>query len=347
MNVKDAVVHLVDGHSLSQEEAAGAMRDIAEGLATPAQVAALMVALRMKGETAEEVAGFAQIMREYATRVDAGDDVVDLVGTGGDGSRTFNISTISAIVVSSLGGKVAKHGNRGITSSCGAADILEALGIAIDLPPEGVAQSVKESGFGFMFAPLYHPAMRHVMAPRRQVGVRTVVNLLWPICNPARAGRQLTGVAVAELTQTIAEVAALLGTKKSVVIHGSDGLDEITISGPTQAYDVENGKVQPFTISPQDYEIPIADQAAIRGGTVEDNLGIARSVLGGERGAPRDVVLLNAGTGAYVAGIADSIAEGITKAAEALDSGAARSKLEDIRLVSARLKQQYGTGSGS
>jgi anthranilate phosphoribosyltransferase len=345
MNVKDAVVRLIDGNSLSQEEAAGAMRDIVEGLATPAQIAALMIALRMKGETPQEIAGFAQIMREYATRVEAGDDVVDLVGTGGDGSRTFNISTISAIVVAALGGKVAKHGNRGITSACGAADILEALGIAIDLPPQGVAQSVKECGFGFMFAPLYHPAMRQVMAPRREIGVRTVFNLLGPITNPARAGRQLTGVAVGDLTQTIAEVAALLGTQKSVVIHGSDGLDEITITGPTQAYDVENGQVQAFTISPQDYDIPLAEQAAIRGGTVEDNLSIARSILGGEQGAPRDVVLLNAGTGAYVAGLASSIGDGIKKASEALSSGAARAKLEDIRVVSARLKQQFGTSA--
>jgi anthranilate phosphoribosyltransferase len=345
MNVKDAVVNLVEGRSLSQEEAAGAMRDIVEGLATPAQIAAMIVALRMKGETAEEIAGFAQIMREYSQRVDAGDDVIDMVGTGGDGSRTFNISTISAIVVAAMGAKVAKHGNRGITSACGAADILEALGIAIDLPPEGVAQSVKECGFGFMFAPLYHPAMRHVMAPRREIGVRTVFNLLGPITNPARASRQLTGVAVGDLTQTIAEVAALLGTKKSIVIHGSDGLDEITITGPTEAYDVENGHVRAFTITPGEYDIPLADSSSIQGGTVEDNLAIARSILGGEKGAPRNVVLLNAGAGAYVAGLAGSIADGIKKAADVIDSGAARARLDDIRLVSARLKQQFGTGS--
>ena len=347
MNVKDAVVQLVDGRSLSQEDAAAAMRSVVEGLATPAQIAALIVAMRMKGETAEEIAGFAQVMREYAQRVDAGDDLVDLVGTGGDGARTFNISTISAIVVAAMGARVAKHGNRGITSACGAADILEALGIAIDLPPEGVALSVNECGFGFMFAPLYHPAMRHAVAPRREIGVRTVFNLLGPITNPARASRQLTGVAVADLTQTVAQVASLLGTKKSVVVHGSDGLDEITITGPTQAYDVENGQVRAFTISPEEYDIPLAEQSAIQGGTLEDNLAIARSVLSGERGAPRDVVLLNAGTGAYVAGLTGSISEGIKKAADALDNGAARVKLDDIRLVSARLKQQFKTGGGS
>ncbi|MFN0071498.1 MAG: anthranilate phosphoribosyltransferase [Chloroflexota bacterium] len=347
MNIKEAIIHLVDGHSLSQAEAAGAMRDIVEGLATPAQISALIVALRIKGETAEEIAGFAQIMREYATHVQAGDDVVDLVGTGGDGSRTFNISTISAIIVASLGGKVAKHGNRGITSACGSADILEALGIAIDLPPAGVANSVRECGFGFMFAPLYHPAMRHAVAPRREIGVRTVFNLLGPITNPARTSRQLTGVAVSSLTRTVAEVAALLGTTKSVVVHGADGLDEISISGPTEAYDVEAGEVRSFTIHPEEYGLSVAPLNAIRGGTVEDNVGIARSILGGERGAPRDVVLLNAGTGAYVAGIAETIAEGVSKAAEALDSGAARAKLEDIRVASAHLKKEFGSGSGT
>lgn len=346
MNVKDAIVRLVDGHSLSQSEAADAMRDIVEGLATPAQIAALIVALRMKGESAEEIAGFAQVMREYATRVDAGDDVVDLVGTGGDGSRTFNISTISAIVVASLGGKVAKHGNRGITSSCGAADLLEALGIAIDLPPEGVAQSVRQCGFGFMFAPLYHPAMRHAVAPRREIGVRTVFNLLGPITNPAGARRQLTGVAVSQLTRTIAEVAGLLGTEKSVVVHGADGLDEITITGPTEAYEVGNGHLREFTINPQEFGLATATLDAIRGGTVEQNVAITRSVLGGEKGAPRDVVLLNAGTGAYVAGLASSIEEGLQEAAEAIDSGAARAKLEDIRSVSATLKQQAGASAG-
>jgi anthranilate phosphoribosyltransferase len=346
MNVKDAVVTLVEGRSLSQKDAAEAMREIAEGLATPAQIAAMMVALRMKGESAEEIAGFAQVMRECAQHVNAGDDVIDMVGTGGDGSRTFNISTISAIVVAAMGANVAKHGNRGITSSCGAADILEALGIAIDLPPEGVAQSVKECGFGFMFAPLYHPAMRHVMAPRREIGVRTVFNLLGPIANPAGTSRQLTGVAVGGLTRTIAEVAALLGTKKSIVIHGSDGLDEITITGPTEAYDVENGQVRAFTISPEEYDIPLSEPSSIQGGTVDDNLAIARSILGGEQGAPRNVVLLNAGAGAYVAGLVSSIADGIKKAAQTIDSGAARAKLDDIRLASARLKQQFGT-SGS
>jgi anthranilate phosphoribosyltransferase len=345
MNVKDGIVALVDGRSLTQNEASDVMREIVEGLATPAQIAGLIVALRIKGETAEEIAGFASVMREYSTRVDAGEDLFDLVGTGGDGGRTFNISSISAIVVASLGGKVAKHGNRGITSACGAADILEALGVAIDLPPEGVARSVKECGFGFMFAPLYHPATRHAVAPRREIGVRTVFNLLGPITNPARASRQLIGVAVADLARTIADVTALLGTRKSMVVHGADGLDEITITGPTQAYEVQDGAVRELTIRPEDYGLQSAPAESVRGGSVDDNLAVARAIFGGERGAPRDVVLLNAGAGAYLAGIADSIAEGVHKAGEALDSGAARSKLEDIRAVSGRLKQEFASGA--
>src|ERR1043165_5605883 len=232
MSVKDALSKLVLHQDLTRDEAQAAMRTLVEGEATPSQIAGFAIALRMKGETPEEIAGLAEVMREAATRVEAGDDVVDVVGTGGDGAGTFNISTMSALVVAAAGGRVAKHGNRSITSACGAADFLEAIGVVIDLPPEGVAQCVRETGFGFMFAPLYHPAMRHAIGPRREIGVRTVFNILGPLTNPAGARRQLTGVAVPGLGETIARVLDLMGGRHAMVVHSHDGLDEISVSAP-------------------------------------------------------------------------------------------------------------------
>ena len=344
MSIKHAIVRVVEGFDLEEQEAQDAMREIVEGEATPAQIGALMVGLRMKGETASEIAGLVKIMREYATRVDAGSDVVDLVGTGGDGSRSFNISTISAMVVAAGGGKVAKHGNRGVTSACGSADILEALGVAIDLGPERVARSVRQAGFGFMFAPLFHPATRHAVSPRREIGVRTVFNLLGPLTNPAGATRQLTGVAVANMAERIAQVQAMLGTRRSMVVHGGDGLDEISISAPTTAVLVEQAQVTPMEITPEDFGLERAPREAVRGGTVEENLRLAGSVLDGERAAARDVVLLNAGAGLFVAGLVDSMRDGVALAGELIDSGKARAKLEQIRQVSADLRrEQVGT----
>src|SRR6266536_2363466 len=221
-------------------------------LSRSSPIAAFAIGLRMKGETAEEIAGLARIMRRYANRVDPGEGAIDIVGTGGDGGRTFNISTISALVVAAAGGKVAKHGNRGVTSTCGAADILEALGVAIDLPATAVGECVREAGFGFMFAPLYHPATRHAVGPRREIGVRTVFNVLGPLTNPAGAARQLTGVAVPELVETVAQVLRLLGSKRALVVHGSDGTDELSISAPTTVYDVIDGTVRDYVITPED-----------------------------------------------------------------------------------------------
>jgi anthranilate phosphoribosyltransferase len=308
MSIRHAIVRAVEGFDLSAEEARDAMREIVEGEATSAQIAALMVALRMKGETADEIAGLVQVMRQYATRVQAGDDLVDIVGTGGDGARTFNISTISAFVVAAGGARVAKHGNRGVTSACGSADILEALGVAIDLGPVQVARSVEAAGFGFMFAPLYHPATRHAVAPRREIGVRTVFNLLGPLTNPAGASRQLTGVAVSEMVEKVARVLALLGSRRALVVHGTDGLDEISISAPTTGFVVQDGAVEPLEIRPESFGLERASVEAVRGGTVDENLRLARSVLAGERSAARDVVLLNAGAGLFVAGLAGEIA---------------------------------------
>ncbi len=337
MSLREALARLVAGHDLTREEARAAMRSLVEGEATPAQIAGFAVALRMKGETVDEIAGLAEVMREAATPVHA-PETVDIVGTGGDGAGTFNISTLSAFVVASAGGRVAKHGNRGITSACGSADFLEALGVAIDLPPESVARCVDEAGFGFMFAPLYHPAMRHAVVPRREIGVRTVFNILGPLANPARASRQLTGVAVHGLGETVARVLDLLGADHVLVVHGEDGLDEISIGAPTRVFETRGGEQRSFTIRPQDFGLTPAPTQSVKGGTVEANLALAHGVLDGQKGPPRDVVLLNAGAGLYVAGLAASIEDGIRKAAAEIDSGRVRARIERVVQVSQRLK---------
>ena len=340
MSVREALGKLVLGQDLTREEASAAMRSLVDGEATPSQIAGFAVALRMKGETPEEIAGLAEVMRDAATRVEAGPDVVDVVGTGGDGAGTFNISTLSALVVASAGGRVAKHGNRSITSACGAADFLEAIGIAIDLPPRGVARCVDETGFGFMFAPSYHPAMRHAIVPRREIGVRTVFNILGPLTNPAGARRQLTGVAVPGLGETIARVLDLLGAQHAVVVHGQDGLDELSVSAPTYVHEARAGEVHSYTVEPEQFGLQRSDTGAVRGGTVEANVRLARSVLDGARGAPRDVVLLNAGAALYMADLAESIASGIERAAEEIDSGRAKAKVEQVAVASQRIKAE-------
>ncbi len=338
MNVREALGKLVVGENLTRDEARSAMRSLVEGEATPSQIAAFAVALRMKGETPEEIAGLAEVQREAAMRVHAGDDLVDVVGTGGDGAGTFNISTMSALVVASAGGRVAKHGNRSITSACGAADFLEALGVAIDLSPDGVAQCVEETGFGFMFAPQFHPAMRHAGVPRREIGVRTVFNILGPLTNPAGARRQLTGVAVPGLGETMAQVLGLLGAEHAMVVHGQDGLDEISVCAPTQVHEVRDNQVRAYVIEPEQFGIARWTLDAVRGGTVEANLRMADGVLNGERGPSRDVVLLNAGSSLYVAGLAQSIERGIELAADELDSGRAYAKVKQVIVASQRIK---------
>jgi anthranilate phosphoribosyltransferase len=338
MSIKEALGKLVLGQDLSRAEARSAMQSLVEGEATPSQIAALAIALRMKGETPEEIAGLAEVMRDAATRVDAGENVVDVVGTGGDGAGTFNISTLSALVVASAGGRVAKHGNRSITSACGAADFLEAIGVAIDLSPTGVARCVDETGFGFMFAPLYHPAMKHAIIPRREISVRTVFNILGPLTNPAGARRQLTGVAVAGLGDTVARVLDLLGAEHAVVVHGQDGLDEISVSAPTQVHEARRGEVRSYTIDPEQFGLQRWPRDAVRGGTVDANVHLANAVLDGEHGPSRDVVLLNAGAAMYVAGLADSIASGMQRVADELDSGRARAKVQHVAVASQRIK---------
>jgi anthranilate phosphoribosyltransferase len=340
MTTKAALAKLIEGHDLTREEAQAAMRDMASGEATPAQISAFAVALRMKGETAEEIAGLFEVMRELVTRVDVGEEVVDVVGTGGDGAHTINISTISAFVVASAGARVAKHGNRSITSRCGSADFLEGLGIAIDLSADGVARCVREAGFGFMFAPGFHPVMRHVGPPRREIGVRTVFNVLGPITNPAFATRQLTGVATPGLGTKLAEVMKLVGTKHALFVHSEDGLDEMSLAAPTQVAEVKDGTVTSYVITPEELGLPGAPTDAIRGGSVEENVAFGRAILAGEKGPKRDVILLNAGAGLYVAGLVGSIRAGIDRAAEELDSGRAAAKVQQIVEVSQRIKAE-------
>lgn len=339
MSIREALAKLVQGESLTRAEAEDAMRALVEGEATPAQIAGFAIALRMKGETAEEIAGLAEVMRAAATRVEAG-EVVDVVGTGGDGAGTFNISTLSALLVSSAGARVAKHGNRSITSACGAADYLEAVGVAIDLPPQAVAQCVNETGFGFMFAPLYHPAMRHAIVPRREIGVRTVFNILGPLTNPAGARRQLTGVAVAGLGETLAQVLALLGAQHAMIVHSQDGLDEISACAPTNVYETRDGQLRSYELTPEQFGLARANTAEVRGGTVEANVALATRVIEGRSGPPRDVVLLNAGAALYVAGIADTIGDGVRRAADEIDSGRLRAKVAQVAAVSQRLKSE-------
>ncbi len=340
MSIRDALAKLVQRQDLSRAEANSAMRSLVEGEASPAQIGGFAVALRMKGETAEEIAGLAEVMREAATRVDAGSDVVDVVGTGGDGAGTFNISTLSALVVAAAGGRVAKHGNRSVTSACGAADFLEAIGVAIDLTPRGVARSVGETGFGFMFAPLYHPAMRHAAAPRREIGVRTVFNILGPLSNPAGARRQLIGVAVPGLGETFARVLDLLGAEHAMVVHGQDGMDEMSVTAPTLVQEVRGGGLCAYTVEPQQYGLRRWPADAVRGGSVEVNVRVARGVLAGEVGAARDVLLLNAGAAIYVAGLAESIEAGIVRATDEVDSGRARQKVDQVARASQRIRAE-------
>lgn len=319
---------VVEGHSLTEAEAEKAMEVIMGGEATPAQIGAFLTALRLKGETAEEIAGFARTMRRLAEPLNSRHRVlVDTCGTGGDGRHTFNISTAAAFVVAGAGIPVAKHGNRSVSSRAGSADVLEALGVRIDLPPSAVGACLEEVGIGFLFAPAFHKAMKHAAAPRREIGIRTVFNLLGPLTNPAGAPYQLVGVYAPELTETVATVLGRLGCRRAFVVHGSDGLDEVTITGPTKVTRLENSAVETFTFYPEEVGIKPARPEDLSGGTAADNAGIIREVLKGRPGPARDVVVLNAAFALLAAGVVASVQEGIEMAEESIDSGAAYGKL--------------------
>ncbi len=323
----DAIVN--EGRSLSEEEAAAVMEEIMSGEATPAQLAAFLVALRLKGETVEEIAGMARVMRAKALRVPfEGAPLLDTCGTGGDRMGTFNVSTAAAFVAAGAGAAVAKHGNRAMTSHCGSADVLEALGAKIDLPPEGVAHCLREVGVGFMFAPVFHPAMRFAAGPRREIGVRTVFNILGPLTNPAGASAQVLGVADAAIGEKMIQVLGRLGCRHALVVHGEDGLDEMSLGGPTLVYELEGGDIRSYRVTPEEAGLPQASGQAVKGGSPEENAAAMRAVFGGEAGALRDIVLLNSAAALVAADKAATLAEGVSLAAEAIDSGAAGEKLE-------------------
>jgi len=336
--IKEAIASLVEGKDLSFEAASGAMEAIMSGEATPAQIGAFLTALRLKGETADEIAGLASVMRAHATPVEITGPAIDIVGTGGDGSGSFNISTAAAFVAAGAGLKVAKHGNRAASSQCGSADILEALGVRIDLPAGKVAECIERVGIGFMFAQVFHPAMKHVALPRREIGIRTVFNILGPLTNPARVGHLVLGVASQELGDKIARVLARLGIEHALVIHGRDGLDELSISDKSLVWDVTKDNVSPpREVTPESFGLKQGNRAEILGGTPEANAAALRKVFGGERGALRDMIVMNAAAALVAADMTPDFREAARRAAETIDSGRASEKLEGLVATSQRL----------
>jgi anthranilate phosphoribosyltransferase len=350
--ITESVRRLVDRRDLSRIEAAAAMDAIMSGSATNAQIAAFLTALRMKGETVEELIGFAQVMRQKVVRIRThGDEVaaltgtdremlVDTCGTGGDATGTFNVSTATAFVVAGAGLRVAKHGNRSVSSLCGSADVVEALGVNLELTPQMVGRCIDEVGVGFLYAPLLHTAMKHVMPARREMGIRTVFNMLGPLTNPAGANAQIIGVYLPTLTEPLARVLAELGTVRAFVVHGADNLDEISNTGESQISEVRGGLVRTFTVRPEDFGTPRASIADLRGGDREQNAQIIRTLLEGEPGARRDIVLMNAAAALVAGGRARELKEGVSLAAQSIDGGAARGKLQALVALSRKLAQE-------
>ena len=352
VDVRATIRTVVEGSALTREQAAATMDAIMTGQVTPAQIGALVTALRMRGETVEEIAGFAGAMRQHALQVrvaDGSGPLVDTCGTGGDSAGTFNISTTAAFVIAAAGVRVAKHGNRAVTSKCGSADLLEGLGVTIELAPEQVARCVEEVGIGFMYAPAFHPAMRFVGPTRREIGIRTVFNILGPLTNPAGAKHQLIGVGHPEIATKLAQVLKLLGSEHAVLVHAPEGLDELGLGGPSAVteYDARTGDVRTFQVTPEEFGLARADTVELRGGDAARNVEITREILGGGSGPRRAVTLLNAGAGLYAANRAASFDEGIAIAAEAIDSGRALAKVEELaahtRKLAAAASEQAAT----
>ncbi len=347
-DIRGAIRAVVEGRELSREEATSAMGAIMTGSVSGAQIGALVTGLRMKGETVAEIAGFAQAMRSHALTVDIDSDerpLLDTCGTGGDNSNSFNISTTATFAIAAAGVRIAKHGNRAASSLCGSADLLEGLGVEVELSPEEVVQSVEEVGIGFMFAPAFHPAMRFVGPSRREMGIRTIFNVLGPLTNPAGANHQLIGVGHPDIAGKLAQVLRLLGSTRAVLVHSDEGLDEIGILGESaiSEWDARRGAIREYAVSPDDFGLDRGTAADVQGGDVATNVEITRSILAGEAGPRRTITLLNAGAGIYAAERTDSIGEGIALAAEAIDSGAALERLERLvettrRMVSARTR---------
>jgi anthranilate phosphoribosyltransferase len=333
--IQAALGRLLDGIDLGREEARDAMRSIMAGEATPAQIGAFLVALRLKGETVEEIAGCAEAMREQALIVSPRRrDLVDTAGTGGDGAKTFNISTAAALVAAAAGAGVAKHGNRAVSSSSGSADVLEALGFELELTPERIAQSIDELGFGFLFAPTHHPAMRHAAPVRRELAARTVFNVLGPLTNPARARAQIVGVYSPELAPVIAEVLARLGSERAFVVHGAGGIDELSPAGPNLVCEVSGGRVQRREVDPLELGVPRCAPEELGGGSPAENAATIRDVFAGADGGRRDAVLLNAAGAIAAGGLARDLRDGLGLAREAIDSGAAGERLDALIVFS-------------
>jgi anthranilate phosphoribosyltransferase len=329
--ITDALQRLLDGHDLSRAEARAVMGEIMRGESTDAQIGGFLVALRAKGETADEIAGCAEAMREHVLPVKPQrDDLVDTAGTGGDHARTLNISTAAAIVAAAAGAAVAKHGNRAVSSASGSADVLEALGFRLEQTPERIAQSIDELGFGFMFAPAHHPAMRHAAPVRRELATRTVFNVLGPLTNPAGARAQVVGVYAPGLVTTIAQVLAQLGARRAFVVHGANGIDELSPAGPNLVAEVVDGEIRERTIDPLDLGVPRCAPGALGGGTAVENAAAIRAVFAGGDGGARDAILLNAAGAIAAGGLAEDLRDGLGLAREALDSGAAATRLDEL-----------------
>lgn len=328
--IREAISAAAAGRSLPLSDAVSVMREIMEGEATPAQLGAYLAALALKGETPEEIAGFATVMREKALRVNAPGKAIDTCGTGGDRKGTFNISTAAAFVVAGAGLTVAKHGNRAASGDCGSADVLEALGVCIDLPPEAVERCLRETGIGFMFAPAYHPAMRYAAPVRREIGIRTVFNVLGPLTNPAGVSYQLIGVGYPEVGARMAEALRLFGTHHAIVVHSDDGMDELSLGSDTAGWEVADGEIRPYTVRPQELGLPYATPDDLRGGNPPENAASMRRLLAGEPGPIRDAVILNSAAALVAGDMTGSLTEGIALAQSSLDEGRAAGKLDAL-----------------
>ncbi len=342
--IKEAITLLVDGQSLTMEQASKVMEELTTGQVTPAQFGAFVTALRMKGETADEIAGLASVMRAKSIRVETSEPVIDIVGTGGDNSRSFNISTAAAFVTAGAGITVAKHNNRAMTSQCGSADVLEALGMKIELDASQVRDCLEQVGIGFMFAPMFHPSMKFAATPRREIGIRTIFNILGPLTNPALAECQVLGVPSEELGKKMVQVLKRLGSKHALVVHGLNGMDEISVDGKSRIWELRDGEISDYQVAPEDFGFTAARVETLKGGTPQENAAMLRSVLEGEKGPRRDVVIMNAAAGIVVGQRTKNpsgqgaLKEGAELAREAIDSGRALDKL--ARLI--KLSQSYG-----
>ena len=331
MDIKSAIRQITTGHNLSGEDMETVMQDIMTGACTQAQIAGFLIGLQMKGETVDEITAAARVMRSLSARVEVNMEfLVDTCGTGGDSSNTFNISTTAAFVTAAAGARVAKHGNRSVSGQCGSSDVLEAAGIKFDLTPDQVAGCINEIGIGFMFAPLHHNAMKYAAGPRKELGVRTIFNLLGPLTNPASAPNQVIGVFDDAWLEIMANVLKLLGSRHVMIVHAENGMDEISISGNTRVAELREGQVNSYSIDPETFDIPSGDINLICVNNIEDSLNMMHSVLNNEGGPAKDIVIMNAGAAIYTSGVADSLADGINRARLAIESGAAKIKLDEL-----------------